>query len=184
MEVLVRAIKTERYCHSSTCSKRTRADLRDHRGLKSTILSVQPTMMMTPERNVPYAFEMMMEDGSMMKMISIGATSMEAIDGMNIIMVRLLNPQILGRAPEDFDTIDMESIKGRWMPEDRESLIEDSSGTKSLEEEEELEDSQDEKIEESVSWTEETGSGGSSGSSDDTRILVTKCGTPQCRRCP
>ena len=96
---------------------------------------------MTPEKNVSYAFAMMMEDGSVMKMISIGATSMEIVNEMNIILIRLLNPQILGQAPKDFDTINMEPIEGRWMPEDRESLVEDNSETEPLEEEEELEDS-------------------------------------------
>ena len=43
--------------------------------------------MMTPEKKVPYAFAMMMEDGSVMKVISIGATSVETVDGMNIIFV-------------------------------------------------------------------------------------------------
>ena len=141
MEVWAQAIKVERQRHSSTCSERTSVDLRDQRNLKSAILCLRPTMTMAPERNVPYAFAMMMEDGSMMKMISIGATSMEAVDGMNIILVRLLNPQILGSAPEGFDTMDMEPIEGRWMPEDRESQVEDNSGIEPSEEEEELEDS-------------------------------------------
>ena len=66
---------------------------------------------MNAERNVPYIFAMMMEDGTLMNMISIRATSMEAIDGMNILVVRLLNPKILKRAPEEFDATDIEPIK-------------------------------------------------------------------------
>ena len=65
-----------------------------------------------------YAFVMMMEDRSVMKMTSIGATSMEAVDGMNIILDRLLNLQILGQALEDFDMTNMEPLEGRWMPGD------------------------------------------------------------------
>ena len=128
-EVWAQDIKAERQCHSSTCSKCTSVDLRDQRSPKTTILCFQPTIMMTPEKNAPYAFAMIMEDGSVIKMISIGATSMEAVDGMNTILVRLLNLQIFRQAPEDFDTMDMEPIEGRWMPEDGESLVEDNPKT-------------------------------------------------------
>ena len=96
-------------------------------------------MTMTSERNVQYAFAIMMEDGSIMKMISIGATSMEATNVMNIMLFRLLNLQILGSAPEDFDTMNMEPIEGRWMLEDRESLVEDNFGAEPSEEEEKME---------------------------------------------
>ena len=132
--------------------------------------------MMTPEKNVPYAFVMMMEDGSIMKMISIGATSMEAVDGMNIIFVKFLNLQILERAPEDLDTMDMEPIEGRWMPEDQESQMVENSGTEPSEEDEEMEDSEEEELEESVSWTKEMGSRGSSDNSDSTMILESQRG--------
>ena len=100
--------------------------------------------MMTPEKNVPYAFAMMVENGLVMKMIYIGPTSIEALDGVNIILIRLLNPQTLGQAPDDFDTMDIEPIEGRWMPEDRESQMADNSGTEPSKEDEGMEDSQEE----------------------------------------
>ena len=96
---------------------------------------------MAEERNVPYIFAMMMEDGTLIKMISIGATSMEAIDGMNILVVRLLNPKILGRAPEEFDATDMEPLEGNGGREDEESRNGENPSPPELDEKEELEDS-------------------------------------------
>ena len=70
------------------------------------------------------------------------------------MIVHLLNPRILREVPEDVFVDDMESLEGRWKPEEDESQIEENLGADPLEdddeeeEEEEFFDSEEELMEE------------------------------------
>ena len=83
----------------------------------NSVYSTNMTSTMT-EMNISYLFTMMREEETIIKMVSVGAMLVEKLDGINVAIVQLLNPQILGEVPEGIDMTNIEPLEERWKLED------------------------------------------------------------------